>query len=396
MKSLVRIAALIALLGVQQLLAPLSVGAQVPDPCKPVPVPGLCNQPSPDPVPSPPGTKPKPKPGGGGGGGGQTGGGQNGGGGAQRPGKAGQPGQKGGGQKAAKAPFTVSGPNSTARLIEALDPLVRRGQPLKQLLLDVVGPFPVAGPAWWTNDWHACRDGCRRFHKGLDIFAPVGTPLVATTDGILTQKGSGGLAGMYVQITDGRGVEYFYAHLSGFADGVKVGDRVKVGQVVGYVGNSGNAINTPSHVHFEYQPGGVPQPPKPHVDRWLKIAERKARSLLGDAGIEVPAEAQQEEVLQYRLTRLFDLAGGGGRAQPLTDELLLLAGMQPAASSLDVARRTLGDMAWEIDWGGHVNGQVAGLVEDYKHHVVAEHVMGLQPWPFAHATPAGGTPDGHD
>ena len=381
MRGLVRIGALVALVGAQLVLVPTAVRAQVPDPCSPVPVPGLC--PTPAPIPSPPGTDPSPGGGGGGGGGGKSGGG-------------GQPSNNK--PKAGKANrsenFAVSGPNSTARLIELVTPLVRKGADLQELLLDVVGPFPIAGPAWWTNDWHACRDGCTRLHKGLDIFAPHGTPLVAAASGVLSQKGAGGLCGIFVEITDAKGIQYFYCHMSAHAPGLRVGQQVNVGDPVGFVGNTGNAISTPSHVHFEYQPNGVAAPPKPHVDRWTKLAERNALALLKEHGIELPAADQG---LQFRLTRLFDLAGSGGQVPQTADSLLLLTGLQPAASGLDLAHRTPGQMAWEIDWSGHVNGQLAAVVADYRAYLIGNEMMGFSPWPFESRKPTtSGSLDGSD
>ncbi|HEX6208835.1 MAG TPA: M23 family metallopeptidase [Actinomycetota bacterium] len=140
-----------------------------------------------------------------------------------------------------------------------------------------MGPFPVAGEATWSNDWHAAR--CNpdpHLHKGIDIFAPAGTPLVATRNGIVTQKGIGAVSGLHVEITGHRGIQYFYAHLSRFAPDLALGQRVSRGDVVGFVGTTGNARGTSPHVHLEVQPGGVPVAPKPFVDRWIARAELEA------------------------------------------------------------------------------------------------------------------------
>ncbi|HET6770399.1 MAG TPA: hypothetical protein VFH75_02000, partial [Actinomycetota bacterium] len=59
------------------------------------------------------------------------------------------------------APFAISSPNSTARLMKILSEVTTYGMPLKKALLQVAAPFPVAGPAWWIDDWHAPRSGGR-------------------------------------------------------------------------------------------------------------------------------------------------------------------------------------------------------------------------------------------
>jgi murein DD-endopeptidase MepM/ murein hydrolase activator NlpD len=395
MKVLVRLGAVTALLVVQQLLAPLTGLAQV-DPCEPVPIPGLCDpipSPSPDPPPSPPGGGDTGGTGGGESGGGATGGGGGGGGqGSQGSDKGGgqaegQKGKKGPGQEGPTAPptpsgpFVVSSPNNSAHLVEILASLTRYDMPLRESLLEVVGPFPVAGLAYWTDDWHACRDGCTRFHEGLDIFAKTGTPLVATADGFVSQKLVGDLSGISVEITDAQGVQYFYAHLSAWAPGIQVGDQVRVGQVLGYMGNTGNAISTPPHLHLEVQPGGVPVPPKPFVDRWLKLAELRAEQLVTRVTGQVPETLT--EASTFRLTRLFDLTGGGETLSTGAERLLALAGIQPSVSSLELARATLEQMAWEIYWGGQADAELARLIEQFSTLAGGQDLATATPWsPF--------------
>jgi murein DD-endopeptidase MepM/ murein hydrolase activator NlpD len=291
-------------------------------------------------------------------------------------GKQGQDGKQDG-KRNKRDPFAMAGPQNTARLVSLLAGLTQRGISLEKAFLKVVGPFPVAGLAWWTDDWHACRDGCSRLHKGLDIFAPYGTPLVAAADGYISQKVNAGLAGLGLEITDAHGIQYFYAHLSAFEPGIEAGTQVEVGQVVGYVGDSGNARGTIPHVHFEYQPGGVPAPPKPWVDRWLRLAERKAIGLVQ----EVTGTRPKVERLTFRLTRLFDLVDG--ERTDLNDaalgdggELLALAGLHPAAT-YDMARDTAGTMAWEIDWGEEAVDQIATGVQEYQQELTEQTLMGI-------------------
>jgi murein DD-endopeptidase MepM/ murein hydrolase activator NlpD len=399
MRSFTRIVALLSLLLVVQLATAYSGSAQI-DPCHPIVIPELCED---EPLPTPP-----PPPGGGGendgGGGGGGGGGlpdpgtpsnDNNGGPIKNPTAGNKP---GGGAKpnggrtngkglntvptAPQGPFVFGGSNDTSRLIQILSKLKPYGVSVREALLRVVGPFPVAGPSYWTNDWHACRDGCTRFHEGLDMFAPTGTPLVAIADGVVTQKVVGELSGISVEIQDAHGVQYFYAHLSDWAPGLRAGQRVEQGDVLGYIGNTGNAIYTAPHLHLEVQPGGVPVPPKPHVDEWLKVAEREAIVLVTGRTGQPLAELVGGSSSDFRLTRLFDLAGGAGKPAAGGQELLTLLGIQPSVSSMDITSRWLGQMAWEIDWASQSDAQLAALAEEYG-GVAARDLSGASPWaPF--------------
>lgn len=106
----------------------------------------------------------------------------------------------------------------------------------------------------------ADRDGGRRQHHGVDIFAPRGTPVVAAGDGIVSGVGTNNLGGNVVWITRPRHLErHYYAHLDQHL--VTLGERVQAGDVIGTVGNSGNARTTATHLHFGiYAPGGAVDP----------------------------------------------------------------------------------------------------------------------------------------
>ena len=106
-----------------------------------------------------------------------------------------------------------------------------------------------------ANNFGAPRDGGARSHKGIDIFAPSGRELLAVTSGYV-QRSYNNLGGNSVYLRGDNGLTYYYAHLLKYHPGANTGDRVQAGQVVGYVGNSGNAKNTPSHLHFEIKDGG--------------------------------------------------------------------------------------------------------------------------------------------
>lgn len=128
--------------------------------------------------------------------------------------------------------------------------------------------FPVRAPFSFVDTFGAPRSGHRK-HEGIDIFAAKGTPLYAVVDGVIEEKGVNGLGGNKLWLrSPGDGWKYYYAHLSGYASGIYNGARVSKGQVIGYVGNTGNARTTPPHVHFEsHPPSSGPANPYPILRR---------------------------------------------------------------------------------------------------------------------------------
>ena len=134
--------------------------------------------------------------------------------------------------------------------------------------------FPVTGGT--SSDFSDDYGGARAdtgWHHGNDIFAASGTPLVAVADGTLSKVGVNHLGGNRLWLTDDRGTAYYYAHLSAYAPGITDGVRVRAGQVIGFVGNTGDAISTPPHLHFEVHPGnGDSVDPYPYLMAWLRNA----------------------------------------------------------------------------------------------------------------------------
>lgn len=115
--------------------------------------------------------------------------------------------------------------------------------------------FPVADPHTFSSTFGAPRSGGRS-HEGNDIFAPMGTPLLASERGVIGNMGTGTLGGIKLWVYGESGTRYYYAHLIAYADGITDGTPVEAGQVIGYVGNTGNAISTPPHLHYEIHPEG--------------------------------------------------------------------------------------------------------------------------------------------
>lgn len=119
----------------------------------------------------------------------------------------------------------------------------------------LINPVSGASNRSIGSFYGADRDGGRRSHEGLDIFAPKGTPVVAPTDGFVNRVGTNNLGGKVVWMRDAaRGHSYYFAHLD--EQLVQSGTTVKQGDTLGLVGNTGNARTTPPHLHFGiYQRG---------------------------------------------------------------------------------------------------------------------------------------------
>ena len=112
-------------------------------------------------------------------------------------------------------------------------------------------PMPVEGvtPQQISDTWGAAR-GQGRKHEGIDIFAQRGTAVLSTTQGIVAKVGLDSLGGKVVWVVGPDLSRHYYAHLDAYAQQIEVGDWVEQGTVLGYVGNTGNAQNTPPHLHY--------------------------------------------------------------------------------------------------------------------------------------------------
>ena len=136
-----------------------------------------------------------------------------------------------------------------------------------------------------------------RAHKGTDYAAPTGTPIRATSDGRVTRASRYGSFGNLVTIKHSGGFETKYAHLSKFASGISRGDRVRQGEVIGYVGSTGGA--TGPHLHYEFLVNGIHQNPRTILDKLPK-----AESIHPD---EMALFSQQAEKLLGQFHELSEL-----------------------------------------------------------------------------------------
>ncbi|MDA8064603.1 MAG: M23 family metallopeptidase [Thermaerobacter sp.] len=122
----------------------------------------------------------------------------------------------------------------------------------------------ITSPFGWRNSplgWG------REFHEGVDIGAPLGTPIVATAYGTVEHAGWETGYGNVVELADGNGFSTLYAHMSSI--GVRVGQQVTRGQVIGYVGDTG--WSTGPHVHYQVMYHGTPMNPAPYLDLSRRI-----------------------------------------------------------------------------------------------------------------------------
>jgi murein DD-endopeptidase MepM/ murein hydrolase activator NlpD len=141
--------------------------------------------------------------------------------------------------------------------------------------------FPVGTPHSFGDSFGAPRMLGTQFahaHQGTDIMAPMGTPLVACERGIVSKIGTDSLGGNKLWLKGESGTFYYYAHLSRFADGLRDGQLVDAGTLIGYVGDTGNAQGGAPHLHFEIHPdGGAAVNPYP----LLKVVDQLNREAGG-------------------------------------------------------------------------------------------------------------------
>jgi hypothetical protein len=141
--------------------------------------------------------------------------------------------------------------------------------------------FPVYGPSSYDDSFGAPRADVS-YHHGDDIFAPLGAPILAVADGIVYSVGWNHIGGYRLWLRDSEGNEFYYAHFSAYSPLAVNGRFVHAGDVLGFVGNTGDAVGTPYHLHFEVHPvrylslgydGAVN--PTPYLDAWRRLQDLK-------------------------------------------------------------------------------------------------------------------------
>src|SRR4051794_3421553 len=190
--------------------------------------------------------------------------------------------------------------------------------------------FPVLGVTSFSDTWGAAR-ATTAWHHGVDIFAPLGSPIVAVADGVLFSVGRNPIGGQRLWLRDRQGNFFYFAHLSAFSDAAAEGARVRAGTVIGYVGNTGDAEGTPYHLHFEIHPvsllslgydGAVD--PFPYVSAWKRLDGAGAGGVRSR-----PAPAAAAILLGFT-----DISSAGGLSSASVDEM---AAERPVQGQIPVA-----------------------------------------------------------
>ncbi|GMU74233.1 MAG: hypothetical protein AMXMBFR44_4300 [Candidatus Campbellbacteria bacterium] len=123
-----------------------------------------------------------------------------------------------------------------------------------------------------TDNFGDDRDGGSRSHEGLDILTIKGAPIISPTEAVVTRTGTGSSAGKYVYTANPGGETFRYMHLDDIE--VRAGDELKVGDIIGYVGNTGNAYGGPHHLHFEIRDGREALDPYPRISEEFSLKEK--------------------------------------------------------------------------------------------------------------------------
>ncbi len=205
---------------------------------------------------------------------------------------------------------------NTGELLVALRQLVDLGLSPEEAAVIGMGHFPVGGQADYSDDFLFPRFNPEFHpHQGNDIFATEGTPVRAVEDGSVSYS-DGGISGKAFHLSTGNGTYYFGCHLVAFAN-LPSGSSVTQGQIIGFVGSTGDAAGGSPHLHFEVHPGGGGAvDPKSFLDGWLDEALANVSQLVATyRQVGLPKAISYAGVL-----RRFDepLAGGTGISTLLT------------------------------------------------------------------------------
>jgi murein DD-endopeptidase MepM/ murein hydrolase activator NlpD len=225
--------------------------------------------------------------------------------------------------------------------------------------------FPVDSGASYGDTYGGVRnDIYDGWHHGDDLFAPLGTPVVAVANGKLSLVGWNRLGGWRLWLTDGAGNSFYYAHLAGYSRWILTHPRVRAGEVVGFLGRTGDAFTTSPHLHFEIHPqrylelgydGAVD--PTAYLKKWA-IVHVPQNEMPNPATLKAPVgtPAQEAGVVWHELLAARHLLGAHALAaasrpvqQPMVDAvggspvrmgtIMSVAGVRPTAAHVAATPR---------------------------------------------------------
>jgi murein DD-endopeptidase MepM/ murein hydrolase activator NlpD len=234
--------------------------------------------------------------------------------------------------------------------------------------------FPVNGGASYVDTYGANRsDIYDGWHHGDDLFAKLGTPVVAVANGTLSLVGWDQLGGWRLWLTDGKGNSFYYAHLAGYSRWILDHPRVKAGQVIGFLGRTGDAFTTQPHLHFEIHPslylslgydGAVD--PTTYLEKWRTVwvpAKEMPRPAKLKAPVGTPAE--EASVVWQELLAARHLLGKGDADSAPTDHRLFphtpsveASGVTPAP--LTTVQPTAAHVSASADMAPWLGGGLSG------------------------------------
>jgi murein DD-endopeptidase MepM/ murein hydrolase activator NlpD len=278
--------------------------------------------------------------------------------------------------------------NSTAALIQAVSALEDFGLTPQEAINLGFGHFPVAGMANWSDDWLMPRfTPSFHMHQGNDIFAASGTPIRAVADGSV-RFSEEPVGGKDVYLTANDGTYFFCAHASGFAPGLASGSNVKQGTVIGFVGDTGDAMGGSPHCHFEMHPkGGAAIDPKSTLDGWVNDALANVANIIASYQSNAP-----KAVAAAGFIRRFDVGDQGmfsAPGRPPAGSLLWASSVNPAGGTLRLAQAEVVQAAGEMDWDQLLARQEEKALEwDHAHASVVALMQPLMPPALAAMFPA--------
>ncbi|WP_432709034.1 M23 family metallopeptidase, partial [Pedobacter sp.] len=222
--------------------------------------------------------------------------------------------------------------------------------------------------------WGVDRDSGQRKHEGVDIFAARSTPAVAAADGTVTRVGNNNLGGKVVFMRpEGRSINLYYAHLD--SQLVVSGQQVKIGDAIGLIGNTGNAITTAPHLHFGIYTGRGAVDPIPFI-RPGKSTPAKIIANTKQLGDTMRLSSNQSALQKYTPVRLEAASQNGYRVVLPNGQktFVLQKALQPINGAIRTIRLNSGSvlytapnvMAAQLQPGTQGSaGKIIGEYQDY-------------------------------